>query len=332
MANSYVTLDLMRPNSTLIDITDSFNGRVGDSESYVKLWFKSNGLPYDLASKTVGFYGIDSKGTKFQIAGTAKTDQAGDGESSGRISFYFPSNTFQTSGAWDDESTFFAISDTDGNRLSTVNVHLNVLPDNVEMGIDSAPFFTDLEKIKNDMNKYCDATKVTINGALSELTDSNSNLNQTLSALKTQVTAYQDTLKTGSIPSKDDFNAFTTTVNASIKTIQDKLGKSFIVGDRGTALTPQQYIDQHLGESVTEWQYADLILGSGGTNPWSTVTGHADVYGYLHTEVTEGATEGATQGVIMQEFKGGWSGAIHVYVRTNATKNTWTAWKELAQW
>ncbi|WP_056957019.1 BppU family phage baseplate upper protein [Lacticaseibacillus pantheris] len=196
--NSYVTLDLLRPNNTLYDLTPNFNGRVGDSQSYVKLWFKSDGLNYDLTGKTVEFDGVDPKGTPFKVNGTAAADQTGDGLSTGRVTFYFPAECFQAPGDWDDDSTFFAILDADGNRVSTVNVHLHVLDDKVSMGINAKPFVTDFEKLKAQILAECKTIEDGANDALKLIIDPNSQLMVTLNAVKTQVAAYQTAVQNNS--------------------------------------------------------------------------------------------------------------------------------------
>lgn len=316
MANSYVTLDLMRPNNTLIDITDSFNGRVGDSESYVKLWFKSNGLPYDLTGKEVGFWGNDPNGTKFQIIGTSKTDQAGDSENSGRVSFYFPANVFQTSGNWDDDSTFFSISDKDGNRLSTVNVHLSVLSDNVSMGIEEKPYISDLEKIRNDMNAYCETTKTTVDKALSEVTDSNSNLNQTLAALKTQIEAYQEVIASNSVPSKAEFEEFKKSVNSLLDT-------SLTIENRGSSIvtdvrTPVYYIKNYSQKVHTEYANGVQLTGlPAGFYVLETFT--------PFTNIASGAP--MQRATLCTTNK-----APLMYTRNGATADTWTAWTQITTW
>lgn len=152
---------------------------------------------------------------------------------------------------------------------------------------------------------------------------------------ETQARSAADTAETKIRATADD--ALTASVKAAQKTVDDTIktiaGKTYVIGDRFTALTPQQYLEDYLGESVTEWKYADLILGNYvATNPWAGGIGHYDVYGYLHTDVSQGAGEGNTPGTVMQEFKCGWNSVIHIFVRTNSTKTTWTAWNELTQW
>jgi hypothetical protein len=205
--NSYVSLDLMRPNNTLYDLTPSFNGRVGDSQSYAKIWFKSNGLNYDLTDKTVEFDGVDPNGTPFKVDGTAAADQTGDGLATGRVTFYFPAECFQVPGDWDDDSTFFAILDADGNRVSTVNVHLHVLDDKVSMGINAKPFITDFEKLKEQILAECKTIEDGANDALKLITDPNSQLMVTLNAVKTQVEAYQTAVQNNSFATLTDLQA-----------------------------------------------------------------------------------------------------------------------------
>lgn len=194
--NAYATLDFMRPNQTLYDITNNFNGRVGDSESYAKIWAKSDGKPLDFTSgKSLGFYGIDPNGTPFQILGTARADQPGDNLQAGRQTFYFPAQTFQVSGDWDDESTFFAVMNENGDRISSVNVHMHVLDDKVTMGINSGPYISDLEAVKQEMLDWIALKKTDINGMIDSVTNKDSLLNQTLASIDQQLTAYQAAIK-----------------------------------------------------------------------------------------------------------------------------------------
>ncbi|WP_461241212.1 BppU family phage baseplate upper protein [Paucilactobacillus sp. N302-9] len=214
--NSYVTLDLMRPNQTLIDLTNNFNGRVADSQSYLKIWVKSNGLPKDLSNNTVMFEGVDPNGTKFQIYGTAQADQTGDSLQTGRITFYFPAETFQVEGDWDDETTFLAVLDASGNRVSAQNVHLHVLADKVSMGINSGPFITDFEKVKQELIDWANGVKDDVSTALTMITDPNSTLLTTLKAVQQQVDSYTELVKNNTFLNVSDFNSFKNTVEAEL--------------------------------------------------------------------------------------------------------------------
>lgn len=247
--NAYITLDLMKPNQTLIDLTPNFNGRVGDSNSFIKLWFKSNGLPKDLTNLTPYFEGIDSNGTPFQIYGTAKSDQTGDNLQTGRISFYFPAATFQVEGTWDINSTFFGIKDENGTVISTVSVTLNVLSNKVEMGINSRPYLTDLEKVKQQMLDWINTQKDSINSMISEVTDKNSTLNQTLAALKAQLEAYVETVKGNTFVSQGDFETFQTSIGKQITGLQTQL----VIQSATTVGIPSSYISSYPQGYHYEW-------------------------------------------------------------------------------
>lgn len=189
--NTYIPFDLLKPNNTLIDITPNFNGRVGDSQSYIKIWFKSNGLPFNLGDNVPYFEGVDPTGLPFQVYGTADANQAGDSWQTGRVTFYFPAEVFQNAGTWDLDSTFFGIKDSAGKVISTVNVTFNVLENKVEMGGNYGPFITDLEKIKTqgtaDIQQWITDTKADVDAALTDVTDPNSSFNLLMTAAKKQL-------------------------------------------------------------------------------------------------------------------------------------------------
>lgn len=292
--NSYVTLDLMRPNNTLYDLTPSFNGRVGDSQSYAKIWFKSNGLNYDLTDKTVEFDGVDPKGTPFKVNGTAAADQTGDGLATGRVTFYFPAECFQVPGDWDDDSTFFAILDADGNRVSTVNVHLHVLDDKVSMGINAKPFITDFEKLKEQILAECKTIEDGANDALKLITDPNSQLMVTMNALKTQVEAYQTAVKNNTFATESDLQA----VQAQLHSV-----KWTIIADAS----------KDLNSIVTEGKY--WIQGTSVNDPVSS-------WSYMFVDA-------AVEDCVLQRLVN--VVTADVYVRT-LSMGVWCAWKQVTFW
>ena len=121
--NEYVELDILKPGTTLVDLTKNFQGRVGDSRAFCKLWIKANGLPYDLTKdgRSVGFAGKDPVGDLYRAVGWADTDQPGDNAQTGRVTYYFPDGMFKHEGDWDKDSTYFYVQDSKGT-VSTVNV------------------------------------------------------------------------------------------------------------------------------------------------------------------------------------------------------------------
>ena len=150
--NPYIPMDLMKPVDTYVDFTPYFQGRVGDSRSVVKLWFKLNGLPYDLSDKEVEFLGMDPQGKRKAVPGKGGTNLPGDSLRAGKISFTFPAGVFAAPGWWDQDNTFFQIK-KDDQVLSTINVKIHVLDNQVEFGITDEDMISDLDKIRDAAKK-----------------------------------------------------------------------------------------------------------------------------------------------------------------------------------
>lgn len=186
--NEYVELDILKPGTTLVDLTKNFQGRVGDSRAFCKLWIKANGLPYDLTkdSRSVGFAGKDPVGDLYRAVGWADTDQPGDNAQTGRVTYYFPAGMFKHEGDWDKDSTYFYVQDSKGT-VSTVNVWLHVLPNMVEMGVNTTPYKSDMDKAVADVQAKADEVKAQLSGILN---------GSAFTGMTSQLKATQDTINT----------------------------------------------------------------------------------------------------------------------------------------
>ena len=294
----------MKPTPTQIDLAPSFNGRVGDSQSFTKLWFKQNGLPLDLTKYSVYLSGKDANGTAFKLVDFAKADQTGDNLQIGKITFYIPGGTFQVEGDWDYTTTFFGIMDADGTVISTVNVGIHVLANSVEFGINSKPYYTELETLIAEMKQYISDNETKIDSTVSEITDKDSTLNKNIAALEALITNYQKLINDNAVLSEKDIANFKIQLN------------------RTTAFTPQQYVDNSLGLTVTHITNSSVV----GVAPNDTT------YGYLTTDVVTLATEAATSGSVFQTYKIGVAGKATEYVRVNTNATTWSAWQQVTTW
>lgn len=126
--NQYIPVDLLRDQDETIDITDKFKGRVGDVDSYIKLWVYSNSLPQDMTGWRVMFQGTDFQHNDFRSYMKMDDDQQLDMIKTGRITLYFDANLFQCDGQW--EQAYFSFISPDGKTVSTVNIRLVVLGSN----------------------------------------------------------------------------------------------------------------------------------------------------------------------------------------------------------
>lgn len=192
--NEYIELDILKPGTTLIDLTKNFQGRVGDSRAFCKLWIKANGLPYDLTkdNRSVGFAGRDPVGDQYRAVGWASADQAGDNAQAGRVTYYFPAGMFKYEGDWDKDSTYFYVQDSKGT-VSTVNVWLHVLPNLVEMGVNATPYVSDMDKAVADVQAKADEVKAQLSSILN---------GSAFTGMTSQLKAMQDTI-----------NGYTTLIN-----------------------------------------------------------------------------------------------------------------------
>lgn len=126
--NQYIPVDLLRDQDETIDITDKFKGRVGDVDSYIKLWVYSNSLPQDMTGWRVLFQGTDFQHNDFRSYMKMDDSQQLDMIKAGRITLYFDANIFQCDGQW--EQAYFSFISPDGKIVSTVNILLVVMGSN----------------------------------------------------------------------------------------------------------------------------------------------------------------------------------------------------------
>lgn len=126
--NQYIPVDLLRDQDETIDITDKFKGRVGDVDSYIKLWVYSNSLPQDMTGWRVLFQGTDFQHNDFRSYMKMDDSQQLDLIKTGRITLYFDANIFQCDGQW--EQAYFSFISPDGKIVSTVNILLVVMGSN----------------------------------------------------------------------------------------------------------------------------------------------------------------------------------------------------------
>ena len=226
--NQYIPVDLLRDRDETIDITDKFKGRVGDVDSYIKLWVYSNSLPQDMTGWRVLLQGTDYQHNDFRSYMKMDDDQNLDMIKSGRITLYFDANLFQCSGQW--ERAYFSFISPDGKIVSTVNILLVAMGSNfyARMGKhaksvidefndilkklqDEADVDTEqLKKIVDDTNKmltelgndtkkdfleWLAKYKQSLNDAMAEINDPKNGLYIRFSQLLDMTKQIQETLK-----------------------------------------------------------------------------------------------------------------------------------------
>ena len=226
----YMVIDIAKPVNTYANLTDYFQGRVGDAEAYCKLWIKFGTRPIDMTGKKLRFEGNDPNNTPFIDCGRFDAGDVGDPQL-GMVTFYFPQGIFQVEGKW--QNAFFKLQDQNGSDISSINLELKVLPNNVEMGITIHPFEPELEKVKAQINKalremnaqqllnQIDSMKSTV-GAYTDLITRNQVLNK-----PDTIKLINDTMATEAAKLDSKMNALSTQVTSSVRQVQadmDKMG------------------------------------------------------------------------------------------------------------
>lgn len=125
--NQYINFDLLRYQNEVLDITNKFKGRVGDTQDYIKLFVTSNSYPVDLRGMKLLFGGVDPKQVAHRHYLDFRADQKSDNLQQGRCTVYFDENTFNYEGVW--EQAYFKFIDADGNTVSAVDMVLKVIGD-----------------------------------------------------------------------------------------------------------------------------------------------------------------------------------------------------------
>lgn len=166
---SYIPVDLLRNQNETLNIADSFKGRVGDVNSYLKLWVYSNGLAQDIRNWRVLFFGTDPEHNDFRVYLTMADDQKLDQQRIGRVTLYFPDNVFQVGGQW--EQAYLSFIDPDGNVVSTVNFNLVVQGSNfyARMGQHSKSVIDEFQELVDKLSALVDKDSQEVNAKVAQL-------------------------------------------------------------------------------------------------------------------------------------------------------------------
>lgn len=167
--NQYIPVDLLRDQDETIDITDKFKGRVGDVDSYIKLWVFSNSLPQDMTGWRVLFQGTDFEHHDFRSYLKMDDSQQLDLIKTGRVTLYFDANLFQCDGKW--EQAYFSFISPDGKIVSTVNIILVVQGSNfyARMGFHAKSVIEEFQELVDKLSKLVDEDSKEVNDKVAQL-------------------------------------------------------------------------------------------------------------------------------------------------------------------
>ena len=156
--NQYIHFDLLRYQNEVLDITNKFKGHIGDTQDYIKLKITSNSYPVDLRNMKVMFAGVDPKQIAHRHYLELKADQKTDNLEKGMCTVYFDENTFNYEGEW--TQAYFKFIDENGNTVSTVNMKLIAMGDQVYAAVGQVANIT-IDEFNKEYEKVREAEKKT---------------------------------------------------------------------------------------------------------------------------------------------------------------------------
>lgn len=206
-----IHFDLMKgvtdAESQVFDLTPYFQGRVGDSGAILPMQITMNTVPLDMEDITAAFQGHDHSGQRQRATSDWDNDRfPGDSMRAGLVTLKFPAGLFQVQGYWQDAWIEFHRA-SDNALLSSVNVKLNVLDNTVDMGLNSGPIMTDLDKIKQDAQDKMDALLKEQQQKANQLNDTMDqeydDFKHRMSALQAQVDAINAAIKNQDVATRE---------------------------------------------------------------------------------------------------------------------------------
>lgn len=249
---STITLDTYKQqigSGDAFNLSDSFNGRVGDEQVPLVVHFKERGLPQQFDDGLVPFMSgfVGSLDENDQV--TAETGEAvsyvgtsDDVVGLGRVKMNLPGTMFPQEGTF---YGFMGLQNTDGKRVTTFSVWFHVYNGNPDMYVNKAPFRSELQKLLdaaqtlvNTEGEQFKAAMIDweqrVTALLNDVDGDVAKVHTTLTAVQTKLDGLLDKITQSDLLTKADLDTNLATFKAQID----------------TALTTITQIDQGLFEAT----------------------------------------------------------------------------------
>lgn len=199
---SAITLDTYKQKINSADafnLSDSFNGRVGDEQVPLVVQFKERGLAHRFQDGLVPFMSgfVGSLGENGIV--TAETGEAvsyvgssDDIVGLGRVKMNLPGTMFPQEGFF---YGFLGLQNADGKRVTTFNVWFHVYNGNPDMFVNKAPFRTELQKFLDELQGRIDDADGTLNDWKQKVSDLFTKLNKQGIDTQTLLTTLEQQIK-----------------------------------------------------------------------------------------------------------------------------------------
>ncbi|RDF83584.1 hypothetical protein DQM22_05800 [Lactiplantibacillus plantarum] len=238
---STITLDTYKQQISSDDafnLSDSFNGRVGDEQVPLVVQFKERGLAQQFQDGLVPFMTgfVGSLDENDQV--TAETGEAvsyvgtsDDIVGLGRVKMNLPGTMFPQEGYF---YGFLGLQNADGKRVTTFNVWFHVYNGNPDMFVNKSPFRTELQKLLDAVQLLIDDADGDLNKWKQKLTDLFTALSAQGADTATLLTTLQAQIKQSNLFTQgqmDELLGSLTSFKPMGSNLIDKLNNEF--SDRG---------------------------------------------------------------------------------------------------
>lgn len=253
---STITLDTYKQqisSGDAFNLSDSFNGRVGDEQVPLVVQFKERGLAQRFEDGLVPFLTgfVGSLDENDQV--TAETGEAvsyvgtsDDIVGLGRVKMNLPGTMFPQEGYF---YGFLGLQNADGKRVTTFNIWFHVYNGNPDMFVNKSPFRSELQKLLDQTQALIDVADDNLKAKLQELNDQAityftkwngdyADIQKTVTALNSQLADALQKFSDGKVVTTADLS---TTLAGSLGTLANfKASGTTLVDKVVTELTERQ--------------------------------------------------------------------------------------------
>lgn len=238
---STITLDTYKQqigSGDAFNLSDSFNGRVGDEQVPLVVHFKERGLAQQFQDGLVPFLTgfVGSLDENDQV--TAETGEAvsyvgasDDIVGLGRVKMNLPGTMFPQEGYF---YGFLGLQNADGKRVTTFNVWFHVYNGNPDMFVNKSPFRTELQKVLDAAQALVNTEdsqfkaamidwKQQVTALLTDVDGDVAKVHTTLDAVQTKLDGLLDKVTQSDLLTKADLDSnlaeFKTQIDTALTTI-----------------------------------------------------------------------------------------------------------------
>ncbi|QYY85684.1 metallophosphoesterase family protein [Pediococcus pentosaceus] len=253
MAITTIVMDVYKPGSELknkvVDISDSFNARVGDNQVRLVIKYIERGIVERMEQEQLtpfmtGYVGQPDEELKVTAeTGTVVSYHGSSNDiiGGGKVKLDLPGAMFPQEGAF---YGYFGLENSEGKRVTTNNVFFRVENNNPDIYVDTLPFRTELQKLLDWATAQANSTFGDIKKQWEDLVKiikqqiatGNDNIDDFLNRLKLaqeKLEGYEKQITDGNIPTQADLDKALNPIDDRLDKLEAKEESSDLLTDVG---------------------------------------------------------------------------------------------------